>query len=163
MCAYNILQHSQDELFMKAALEEAGKALQKDEVPVGAVLVKQGEIISNGHNSSIMLNDPSAHAEIIALRQAGKLLGNYRLADTELYVTVEPCIMCMGALLHARVKRLIFGAHDQRAGAAGSVFDFTCDDRLNHKLEVRAGVLEAECRNLMQLFFRKKRCYNTER
>jgi tRNA(adenine34) deaminase len=148
---------------MKAALEEAGKALQKEEVPVGAVLVKQGQIISNGHNSSIMLNDPSAHAEIIALRQGGKLLGNYRLADTELYVTVEPCIMCMGALLHARVKTLIFGAHDQRAGAAGSVCDFTCDDRLNHKLEVRAGVLEAECRNLMQLFFRKKRCYNTER
>ena len=157
MCAYNILQHQQDELFMKAALEEAGKALENEEVPVGAVLVRGGEIISNGHNSSVMLHDPSAHAEIIALRQGGRALGNYRLADTELYVTVEPCIMCMGALLNARIKTLIFGAHDQRAGAAGSVFDFTCDERLNHKLEVRAGVLEAECRNLIQLFFREKR------
>ena len=157
MCAYNILQHQQDELFMKAALEEAGKGLENEEVPVGAVLVRGGEIISNGHNSSVMLHDPSAHAEIIALRQGGRALGNYRLADTELYVTVEPCIMCMGALLNARIKTLIFGAHDQRAGAAGSVFDFTCDERLNHKLEVRAGVLEAECRNLIQLFFREKR------
>jgi tRNA(adenine34) deaminase len=146
-----------DELFMKSAIEEAKKALRKKEVPIGAVLVKDGKIIARGHNSSITLSDPSGHAEIITLRRGGKSLGNYRLTETDIYVTVEPCIMCMGALLHARVKRLIFGAYDYRAGAAGSLLDISSDERLNHKIEVTPFVLEVECRTLMQGFFRSKR------
>lgn len=142
---------------MKAALEEAEKALALGEVPVGAVFVKGEKIIARGHNSSIALHDASAHAEMIALRQAGQALGNYRLTDTELYVTLEPCIMCMGALVHGRVKRILFGARDPKAGAAGSVFDFSCDARLNHCIEVKEGILEEQCRSLLQDFFRSKR------
>ncbi|MEI6125269.1 MAG: tRNA adenosine(34) deaminase TadA [Pseudomonadota bacterium] len=145
------------EVFMKAALQEAKKALALGEVPVGAVLVKGDEIIARGHNSSIALHDASAHAEMIALRQAGQSLRNYRLADTDLYVTLEPCIMCMGALVHGRVKRIFFGARDPKAGAAGSVFDFSCEERLNHSIEVSAGLLEEQCRSLLQNFFRSKR------
>jgi len=142
---------------MKAALDEAKKALKKGEIPIGAVLVKSDEIIARGHNSSITLNDSTAHAEIMALRRGGKVLGNYRLAGADLYVTVEPCVMCLGALIHARIKRLIFGAYDYRAGAAGSVFDFTRDKNLNHSLEVTAEVMESQCRALIRNFFKTKR------
>jgi tRNA(adenine34) deaminase len=157
------LGSGKDEQFMKAALEEARKALEKEEVPIGAVLVANQQIIARGHNRSIILNDPSAHAEIIALRQGGKVLGNYRLTDTAVYVTVEPCIMCMGALVQARIKRLVFGARDPRAGAAGSVFDFSRDERLNHKIETAEGILEKECRTLIQSFFSSKRQKLSER
>lgn len=149
--------NSSDELFMRAALEQAREALNRGEVPIGAVLVKDGAIICRAHNSPIMLRDPSAHAEMLALRSAGQRLNNYRLVDTELYVTLEPCVMCMGALVHARVKRLIFGAADPKAGAAGSVFNFARHEKLNHVIEVTPGVLAEECGELLQNFFKERR------
>jgi tRNA(adenine34) deaminase len=142
---------------MRTAIEQARAALKQNEVPVGAIVVKDGEIISQAFNSPITLQDPTAHAEILALRNAGQRLNNYRLIDAELYVTIEPCIMCMGALIHARIKRLIFGTYDLKAGAAGSVFDLTRHARLNHTIEVTAAVLEQECRALIQHFFRERR------
>ena len=142
---------------MRAAIEQARAALKQNEVPVGAIVVKDGEIISQAFNSPITLQDPTAHAEILALRNAGQRLNNYRLINAELYVTIEPCFMCMGALIHARIKRLIFGTYDLKAGAAGSVFDLTQHARLNHTIEVTSGVLEQECRELMQHFFRQRR------
>ena len=146
-----------DKHFMKAALKAAKKARGNGEVPVGAVLVKDDEIISTGKNSPITLNDPTAHAEIIALREGGEKLKNYRLIDTILYVTIEPCTMCMGAIMHARVKKLVFGTFDPRAGAAGSLFDFTIENKFNHNVEVKSGILESECRELIQDFFKQKR------
>ena len=146
-----------DKHFMKAALKAAKKAWENGEVPVGAVLVKDDEIISTGQNSPITLNDPTAHAEIIALREGGEKLKNYRLIDTILYVTIEPCTMCMGAIMHARVKKLVFGTFDPRAGAAGSLFDFTIENKFNHNVEVKSGILESECRELIQDFFKQKR------
>jgi tRNA(adenine34) deaminase len=146
-----------DKHFMKAALKSAKKAWKNGEVPVGAVLVKNGEIISTGQNSPITSNDPTAHAEIIALREGSEKLKNYRLIDTTLYVTIEPCTMCMGAIIHARIKKLVFGAFDPRAGAAGSLFDFTVENKFNHKVEVKSGILESECRELVQDFFKQKR------
>jgi tRNA(adenine34) deaminase len=146
-----------DEVFMRAAIEQARAALKQNEVPVGAVVVKDGEIISQAFNSPITLHDSTAHAEILALRKAGQRLNNYRLIDAEIYVTIEPCFMCMGALIHARIKRLIFGTYDLKAGAAGSVFDLTRHARLNHTIEVTSGVLEQECRALIQHFFRERR------
>ncbi len=151
------MHSSTDELFMQAALAEAEKALAQGEVPIGAVLVSRGQVIAAGCNSPIGLHDPTAHAEIVTLRQAGRKMGNYRLPEAELFVTVEPCIMCMGALVQARVKRLVFGTPDPRAGAAGTIWDFSRDGRLNHSLEVTAGVLEERCRTLMQEFFRSRR------
>ena len=148
---------TRDGFFMQAALDEAQKALDAGEVPVGAVLVHAGKIVGRGCNSPIASNDPTAHAEILALRAGGQALGNYRLVDTELYVTLEPCIMCMGAIAHARVKRLIFGAADPRAGAAVTVFPFASEPGLNHRVEVKAGVLEDACRGLMQDFFKNRR------
>jgi tRNA(adenine34) deaminase len=142
---------------MRAAIEQARAALKQNEVPVGAIVVKDGEIISQAFNSPITLQDPTAHAEILALRNAGQRLNNYRLIDAEIYVTIEPCFMCMGALIHARIKRLIFGTYDLKAGAAGSVFDLTRHARLNHTIEVTSGVLEQECRELIQHFFRERR------
>lgn len=148
---------TRDGFFMQEALELAMKARDAGEVPVGAVLVQAGQIVGRGSNSPIGSNDPTAHAEIIALRAGGQALGNYRLVDTDLYVTIEPCLMCMGAIIHARVRRLVYGATDPRMGAAGTVFDFTREARLNHSVEVKAGVLEGACRNLMQDFFKHKR------
>jgi tRNA(adenine34) deaminase len=146
-----------DEYFMKSALKAAKKGWENGEVPVGAVLVKDDEIISTGQNSPITLNDPTAHAEIIALREGGEKLKNYRLIDTILYVTIEPCTMCMGAIMHARVKKLVFGTFDPKAGAAGSLFDFTIENKFNHNVEVKSGILESECRELIQDFFKQKR------
>jgi tRNA(adenine34) deaminase len=146
------------ETFMTLALDEAKKAGQIGEVPIGAVLVAANEeIISAACNRTIELADPTAHAEILALRQASAEIGNYRLLNTTLYVTVEPCIMCMGAIVHARVARLVFGAPDPKWGAAGSLYDISRDERLNHRVEVLKGVLGADCRSLMQNFFRAKR------
>jgi tRNA(adenine34) deaminase len=146
-----------DKYFMKAALKAAKKAWENGEVPVGAVLVKDDEIISTGQNSPITSNDPTAHAEIIALREGGEKLKNYRLIDTILYVTIEPCTMCMGAIIHARIKKLVFGTFDPRAGAAGSLFDFTIENKFNHKVEIKSGILESECRELIQGFFKQHR------
>lgn len=146
-----------DEKFMRCALALARKAEAAAEVPIGAVLVKDGEIVGEGFNHPISACDPTAHAEIIALRAAAAHLENYRLVDSTLYVTVEPCTMCAGALVHARVKRLVYGAREPRTGGAGSVYDIVRDERLNHRLEVVPGVLEAECAALMKDFFRRRR------
>ena len=147
--------------FMKLAIEEAKKAGQKAEVPVGAVLVAEsGEILSLSHNQVITLADPTAHAEILVLRKAAQKVLNYRLLGTTLYVTIEPCIMCMGAIVHARVARVVFGAEDLKWGAAGSLYNFTEDVRLNHQPEIIQGVCQDECRELMQEFFRSKRTHS---
>jgi len=147
-----------NEQFMELALVEAKKAGQIGEVPIGAILVAEnGEILSAAHNWTIKQVDPTAHAEILAVREAAVKLNNYRLLNTYLFVTVEPCMMCMGALLHARVKRIIYGATDPKWGAAGSLYNFAEDSRLNHRVEIINGVLEKECRTLMQAFFRAKR------
>ena len=144
--------------YMKQALIRAEKAFKVDEVPVGAVLVNaNGEIIAKGFNQTIRLCDPSAHAEILVLREAGRMLQNYRLPHTTLYVTIEPCLMCMGALIHARVGRIVYGAADPKWGAAGSLYHFAVDERLNHHPEIIAGVCEPECRQLISDFFKRKR------
>ncbi len=143
---------------MGLALEEAKKAGHMGEVPVGAIIVADnGEVLSAAHNRTIKQVDPTAHAEILALRDAAIKYNNYRLLDTSLFVTIEPCIMCMGALVHARVKRVIFGANDPKWGAAGSLYNFSDDCRLNHRIEIVNGVRGEECRVLMQAFFRAKR------
>jgi tRNA(adenine34) deaminase len=150
--------HEEHIKFMKLALDQAKKAGQKAEVPIGAVLVSEsGEILSAAHNQSISLADPTAHAEIITLRKAAQKILNYRLLSTTLYVTIEPCIMCMGAIVHARVSRVIFGVHDPKWGAAGSLYNFADDIRLNHRPEIIQGICEDECRTLIQNFFREKR------
>jgi tRNA(adenine34) deaminase len=146
------------ETFMALALEEAKKAGQIGEVPIGAVLVAENwEILSAAYNQTIKLADPTAHAEILALRQAASEICNYRLLNTTLFITVEPCIMCMGAMVHARVARVVFGASDPKWGAAGSLYNFAQDERLNHRVEIVKHVLEEDCRKLMQDFFRAKR------
>ncbi len=143
---------------MKMALGEAHRARQKQEVPIGAVLVSENsELLSAAHNETITRQDPSAHAEILALRQAAAKLGNYRLLNTTLYVTVEPCPMCMGAAIHARVSQVVFGTRDPKWGAAGSLYHFGADQRLNHQPAVINGIYEDECKQLMQHFFREKR------
>jgi tRNA(adenine34) deaminase len=146
-----------DERMMREALGEAASAAADGEVPVGAVVVLNERIIGRGHNSSIRLCDPTAHAEILALREAARSVGNYRLTGTTVYTTVEPCAMCAGALVWARVDRLVYGTADARAGAVQSIFEICTSDALNHRLEIRAGVLEDECRTLMQRFFRERR------
>lgn len=146
-----------DEMFMRDALALAERAMCLGEVPVGAVLTKNGEIIADGHNQPLGACDPTAHAELVALRKAGQLLNNYRLVDCELYVTIEPCVMCVGALLHARIKRLVFGAAEPRAGAVQSHLKLLEKSHFNHTIEWRGGVLAADCGALMQRFFREKR------
>ena len=144
--------------FMNLALSEARKAGQKNEIPIGAVLIAQNdELLSAAHNKTIILKDPTAHAEILALRSAAEKIGNYRLLKTTLYVTVEPCPMCMGALMHARVSRVVFGARDPKWGVAGSLYNFAQDRRFNHQPEIIEGICESECKKLMQDFFREKR------
>ena len=143
---------------MRQALLEAQQAAREDEVPVGALLVAQdGTMLAKAHNRTITLSDPTAHAEILALREASRTLGNYRLLNTTLYVTIEPCIMCMGALLQARVAKIVFGAKDPKCGGAGSCYNLAADAALNHTIDVQAGLLENECRSLIQEFFRAKR------
>jgi len=143
---------------MVLALNEAKKAGQIGEVPVGAILVSEnGEILSAAHNQTIKLADPTAHAEILTLRKAALEINNYRLLNTTLYVTVEPCIMCMGAIVHARISRVVFGAPDPKWGAAGSLYNFAADDRLNHRVDIITGVCAEDCRRLMQDFFLSKR------
>jgi tRNA(adenine34) deaminase len=147
-----------DESWMRRALDEAQKAGQTGEVPIGAVLVDAaGEMLASARNRTIGLADPTAHAEMLALRAAARKMGNYRLLHTTLYVTIEPCVMCMGALIHARVARIVFGARDPHWGAAGSLYDFAADTRFNHRPEMVEGVLAEPCRRLIQAFFRARR------
>lgn len=145
-----------DAEFMRLALAAAAQAAARGEVPVGAVIVRDGEVIATGANAPIAGHDPTAHAEIIALRAAGQALGNYRLDGTELYVTLEPCLMCAAAIVHARVRRVVFGAYDLKAGAAGSVIDAFALKGLNHRVDAFGGVLQAECGALLSGFFAHK-------
>ncbi len=146
-----------DNYWMGLALEEAKAAFAKDEVPIGAVLVEGQELLARTHNLRETTGDPTAHAEVLALREAGIAKGGWRLTGTTLYVTVEPCIMCAGALIWARVERLVYGTADLRAGAVDSLFDLLRDSRLNHRLEVKGQVRSGECKALMQDFFRQRR------
>ena len=147
-----------DSYYLGLALEQARAGLAAGEVPVGAVLVDEaGEVLARAFNQPIALQDPTAHAEILVLREGARLRGNYRLPGSSLYVTMEPCIMCLGAMLHARVRRLVFGAADPKGGACVSLYRLPEDARLNHRLEVTGGVREAECRELVQEFFRERR------
>ena len=147
----------QDESFMRRALELAREAEAAGEVPVGAVIVRDGEVVAEGFNRPISTHDPTAHAEMVALRAAAARVDNYRLLGTTLYVTLEPCAMCAGAMVHARVQRLVYAATDPRAGAAGSVFNVVQSPALNHRLEVMPGVLAEECATLLRNFFVARR------
>jgi tRNA(adenine34) deaminase len=146
-----------DEYFMRLALREAEHALKHDDVPIGAVVVHGGEVIAAGHNEREVRQDPTAHAEVLALREAAHALGSWRVLDTVVYVTLEPCSMCAGALVLARVARVVFGAYDPKAGAAGSVLDVTGEPRLNHRPEVAGGLLAAECGAVLSEFFASRR------
>jgi tRNA(adenine34) deaminase len=145
------------ERFMRLALREAVRAAREGEVPVGAVVVLDGRVLARAHNRPIHLHDPSAHAEILALRRAAKKLGNYRMEGCDLYVTIEPCAMCAGAIVQARLRRIGFGAHDPKAGAGGSALDVLNHPRLNHQVEMVPGVLAAECATLLRQFFVRRR------
>ena len=152
------MDESRHTLFMQMALEEAHKAWDFQEVPIGAVLLDANEtVLARTHNRTISNRDPTAHAEILALRRAASLLQNYRLLNTTLYVSVEPCIMCMGAIIHARVARVVFGARDPKWGGVGSLYNFAEDQRFNHQPEIIGGILPDEGRNLIRDFFRQRR------
>jgi len=154
----NLRMHGDLYPLMEQALVEARKGLERDEVPIGAVVAgPDGEIIARAHNRPITLKDPTAHAEILALRSAGKFFSNYRLTGSTLVVTIEPCLMCIGAAINARISRLVFGAFDPKGGAAGSLYNPAEDNRLNHNMEVISGIMEKECGKLLQDFFRLRR------
>ena len=146
-----------DVLFMMIAIEEAKKAFDKAETPVGAIVVKDGEVIVRVHNLRETLQDPTAHAEIIAIRDAAQKLGRWRLTDCSLYVTLEPCAMCAGAMVLARIQRLVYGASDPKSGAVGSLMNLLSDERLNHKVDVESGVLAKECGDILSDFFSSRR------
>jgi tRNA(adenine34) deaminase len=146
-----------DSNFMRAAIAEAEKARDSGEIPVGAVLTLSGDIIGQGFNRTVQDCDPSAHAEVVAIRQAAKRSENYRLNGATIYVTLEPCAMCVGAMILARVQRLVFGAYDPKAGAVGSVLDLSESKELNHRVEVNGGLLEEECASILKAFFKTKR------
>jgi tRNA(adenine34) deaminase len=148
---------------MAAALKEAEKAARKGEVPVGAVIVSEGKVIARGHNKRELANDPAAHAEFLAIRAAAKKLKRWRLSGTTLYVTLEPCLMCMGAIILARIPRLVFGALDPKAGACGSLYDISEDLRLNHRVHVTSGVMGAESQEALKNFFRSLRAEKREK
>ena len=145
------------EKWMKLALEQARLAQAMSEVPVGAVLVQDDQLIASAHNQPIYSNDPTAHAEIQLLRAAGKQLNNYRFPDTTLYVTLEPCTMCLGAMIHARVSRVVFGAYDQKTGVCGSCTDLSTSQCFNHSIKIEGGVLTNDCKQLLQQFFKNRR------
>ncbi len=146
-----------DELYMEEALRSAQRALEAGEVPIGAVVVRENRIIARSHNLSITRNDPTAHAEILALREAGAALGNYRLTGCTLFVTIEPCPMCAGAAVHGRISRIVYGAKDPKTGADGSVMQVLNHPAQNHQVEVQSGVLAGRCAELLQAFFRQRR------
>ncbi|GAA0198896.1 tRNA adenosine(34) deaminase TadA [Kangiella japonica] len=147
----------QDHQYMQRAFELAETAKEKGEVPVGAVLVKSGEVIAEGFNQPILNNDPTAHAEVVALREAGKVLNNYRLVDTTVYVTLEPCAMCAMALVHARVTRVVYATEDSRTGAGGSILNILNHESFNHHCEVESGLLKEQCSEQLKAFFKAKR------
>ncbi len=151
-----------DEEYMREALAEAAQAADEDEVPVGAIVVVNGEIKGRGHNRVIQLHDPTAHAEILAIREAAQAIANYRLNDATLYSTIEPCAMCAGAIIHARISKLIYGATDEKAGAVATHFQICTTNFLNHRTEIVGAMLEPECREMIQSFFRRKREKPTE-
>jgi tRNA(adenine34) deaminase len=146
-----------DEYFMRLALREAARALEHDDVPIGAVVVREGEVIGSAHNERELRADPTAHAELIALRDAARALRTWRILDAVMYVTLEPCAMCAGAIVHARVPRVVFAAHDPKAGAAGSVLNVLEEPRLNHRPRVEAGLLAEEGAELLRAFFEPRR------
>jgi tRNA(adenine34) deaminase len=146
-----------DEYFMRLALREAARALEHDDVPIGAVIVKDGEVIGSGHNEREVRADPTAHAEMVALREAARVLGSWRLLDTVMYVTLEPCAMCAGAIVLARVPRVVFGASDPKAGAAGSVLNVLGTPQLNHRPRVESGLLAEDSAGLLRAFFASRR------
>jgi tRNA(adenine34) deaminase len=148
---------STDELWMQEALRAAQRALEAGEIPIGAVVVHDGKVVGRGFNRNIAESDPTAHAEVVALREAGAAIGNHRLGDCDLFVTIEPCPMCAGALVHARIRRLVYGADDPKAGAVHSVMQVINHPSLNHQMEVRGGVLGGKCAELLQDFFRARR------
>lgn len=155
--ALNFTTHPDDERYMRMALQQAERALESEDVPVGAVVVHDGQVIGRGCNQRERLQDPTAHAEMIALSAAAAAVGHWRLTDCTLYVTLEPCAMCAGALVLARVARLVYGASDPKAGACGSLFQLHNDPRLNHRLPATAGVLAEPCGELLREFFRRRR------
>ncbi len=155
--AIDFFAHKSDEEYMRLALTEAEKAEKEGEVPVGAVLVLGGEVIAQSHNRPIALSDPTAHAEILALQGGAAKVGNYRIPGSTLYVTVEPCVMCSGALLQARIKRLVYGVRDPKGGGVRSLYSLLEDDRLNHRVEVIEGVRAQECQEIVHRFFRGRR------
>jgi tRNA(adenine34) deaminase len=146
-----------DERLMRMALREAARGAREGEVPVGAVLIREGRVLARAHNRPIHLHDPSAHAEVLVLRRAGRKLVNYRLEPCDLYVTIEPCAMCAGAIVQARLRRVVFGAHDPKAGACGSALRVLNHRKLNHRVEITRGILAADCASVIQEFFRGKR------
>jgi tRNA(adenine34) deaminase len=146
-----------DEYFMRLALREAARALEHDDVPIGAVVVKEGEVIGAGHNEREVRDDPTAHAELLALRDAARALGSWRVLDSVMYVTLEPCSMCAGAIVLARVPRVVFGASDPKAGAAGSVLDVLNVPQLNHRPQVQSGLMAEDCAGLLRAFFADRR------
>jgi tRNA(adenine34) deaminase len=146
-----------EEWFMRLAIREAERALEHDDVPIGAVVVHEGEVIGAGHNERELRQDPTAHAEVIALREAARAVGSWRILDSVLYVTLEPCAMCAGAIVLARIPRVVYAAPDPKAGAAGSVLDVLGEPRLNHRPEVDGGLLEEESAELLRVFFRGRR------
>ena len=147
----------EDEKWMQLAILEANIAKDKGEVPVGSILVQNNQIISKAHNCPISKNDPTAHAEIEVLRKAGEKLNNYRLPQSTLYVTLEPCAMCLGAMIHARIERVVFGASDPKSGVCGSTIDLSSESIFNHQISVSGGILEHECKNILQSFFKLRR------
>ena len=150
-------ERAQDLTFMRMALEEAARAPTVGEVPIGALIVQDNQVLAQAHNYRELWQDPTAHAEVITIRAAATALGTWRLTDTTLYVTVEPCSMCIGAIILARISRVVFGSWDPKAGACGSVFDLTNEPRLNHRVEIVGGLLEEESQALLQQFFRQLR------
>jgi tRNA(adenine34) deaminase len=146
-----------DAAFMQLALEQARDAAAADEAPVGAVVVVGGEVVARGHNTTVTEHDPSGHAEIVALREAGQVQGNHRLVDASLYVTLEPCAMCVGAIVQARLARVVFGAYDAKAGALGSAIDLSDSRAFNHRFEVQGGLMAEECGAVLQEFFKSRR------
>lgn len=151
------MEQDTDGKFMQAAIAEARKAAEEGEVPVGCVIVYEGRVIGRAHNQRETLRDPTAHAEMIAITQAAEALDSWRLENTTMYVTLEPCAMCAGAIVLARIPRLVYGAVDPKAGACGSLYEIVSDDRLNHRCEVTAGILNDECGGMLSDFFRSRR------
>ncbi len=147
----------EDEKWMQLAILEANIAKDKGEVPVGSILVQNNQIISKAHNCPISKNDPTAHAEIEVLRKAGEKLNNYRLPQTTIYVTLEPCAMCLGAMIHARIERVVFGASDPKSGVCGSTINLSSESIFNHQISLSGGVLEHDCKNILQSFFKLRR------